>query len=245
MRSAHPSASSAPSATFFRFAACVAVAGTITTAANIALGEWVPDTGGDPMRAAALSGDRVYLTLQWTLLLHALVTLIPPLALALIRGPGWLGASLLGAVFTGMEKFIELAGQTLRIFVLNGSWRAELITTADLAARDQLLANQAVFDSVWGSMYFVLWLCGSLAALSFAIAFWRSDRIAERWLTSCAALVTVLGFLMLLAEYFGQSWADVAHPAVYFVAMTGYRAAIAWVLWTHAGDARDRLRGSH
>jgi hypothetical protein len=219
---------------FFRFAACVAIAGTITTAANIGLSEWVPDTGGDPMRAAALSNDPVYLILQWTLLMHALVTLIPPLALALIRRPSWLGAALLGAVFTGMEKFVELIGQTLRIFVLNGNWRAELLTTADFAIREQLLSNQESFNAVWGSMYFVLWLCGSLAALSFAVAFSGSKRISERCLSSIAVVVAVLGFLMILAEYLGQSWADVAHPAIYFVAMTGYRAAIAWVLWTHA-----------
>jgi hypothetical protein len=229
---------SEPSAGFFRFAACVAVVGTVTTAANIGLSEWVPDTGGDPMRAAALSRDPVYLSLQWTLLLHALVTLIPPLALALIRRPVWLGAALLGAVFTGMEKFVELIGQTLRIFVLNGGWRAQLLTTTDPAVRNQLLASQESFNAAWGSMYFVLWLCGSVAALAFAVAFRSSKRLSERCLTWIAAVVAALGFLMILAEYFGQAWAGVAHPAVYFVVMTGYRAAIAWVLWNHVGGER-------
>jgi hypothetical protein len=236
-----PALPSAPSLAFLRFAACVAVAGTLTTAANIALSEWVPDTGGDVIRTAALSRDPLYLSLQWTLLLHAVVTLIPPLALALIRRPGWLGATLLGAVFTGMEKFVELIGQTLRIFVLNGTWRAELLSTADSAVRNQLLANQESFNALWGSMYFVLWLCGSLAALAFAIAFWRSQQMSERWLAWIAALVAMLGLLMILAEYFGQTRANVAHPAVYFVAMTSYRAAIAWVLWTQVGLARAHV----
>jgi drug/metabolite transporter (DMT)-like permease len=144
-------------------------------------------------------------------------------------------------VFTGMEKFVELIGQTLRIFVLNGTWRAELLSTADSAVRNQLLANQESFNALWGSMYFVLWLCGSLAALAFAIAFWRSQQMSERWLAWIAALVAMLGLLMILAEYFGQTRANVAHPAVYFVAMTSYRAAIAWVLWTQVGLARAHV----
>jgi hypothetical protein len=224
----------APSSRFFRFAAFVALAGTLTTAANIALNEIVPDTAGDPLRAAALSTDVLYTSLQWTLLVHALVTLIPPMALALMRQPGLAGAALLGAVFTGMEKFTELIGQTLRIFLLNGTWRAELMAGASGARREQLLAWQDMFSAGWSSLYFVLWTCGSLAAVAFAVTFASSPHLAQRLLAIAAGLVALLGVLMTLADYFGQSWAAVAHPAVYWVTMTSYRAAIAWVLWQYA-----------
>jgi hypothetical protein len=224
------------SARFFRFAALVAIAGTLTTAANIALSEFVPDTGGDPIKAAALSGNRIYMSLQWTLLLHALVTLIPPVALALMSRPAVAGAALLGALFTGMEKFTELIGQTLRIFLLNGTWRAEVVAGSTPPRLDQLLAWQELFTATWNSLYFVLWICGSAAAAAFAWTFARSAWRSERLLALTAAIVALLGVLMTLADYFGQSWAGITHPAMYFVAMTAYRAAIAWVLWLYAGS---------
>jgi uncharacterized membrane protein YadS len=82
----------------------------------------------------------------------------------------------------------------------------------------------------------VLWICGSAAAAAFAWTFARSACRSQRLLAITAAIVALLGALMILADYFGQSWAGITHPAMYFVAMTSYRAAIAWVLWQYASS---------
>lgn len=191
--------------------AWVAWLGVATTVANIAL----PMLAGavDAEAAASLRALR-----QPVLFVHAVATLLPMLALALLGFRHAPFAAVVAASLTGIEKLLELAGQTLVLFPPEE-------TLGGVAVRE-------VAAAVWDQLFFTLWFCNTLGAcaagwLLLGLLGGATGRLAAAaaWL---AALCTLL--LMLGADYL--RWPVPPVPSwLFLVAFSAYRTAIAVALW--------------
>jgi hypothetical protein len=211
------------------FFAAFAVLGTLTTATNIALPMFFDPAPSGIEAQAALRHDSQRMAREWVMLVHAFATLIAPLGLSL-----WLlrdrpALALTAFVLTFMEKLTELYGQTVKIFTVNAVWRRQLLESDDAEIKTRAIANIGMFGDVWNDMFFVLWVCGAAAALSYACALWRRSRL-ETVLAIVAAVVCVLALPWIAADYFGYNGPITVPSPVYLVVMTAYRGLIAVVL---------------
>jgi hypothetical protein len=201
----------------FVWVACLGVA---TTAVNIAL----------PMLAGAVSpesADPFRSARQPVLLVHAVATLLPMIALALSGYRHAPFAAVSAVAFTAIEKATELLGQVLLLFPPEE-------TFSGVAARE-------VTAAVWDQMFFALWLCNTLGAAAAGWLMFRLLKGPGGWLAACAAWLAAGCTLLLLL---GPDYVDAAVPGVpavvFLVAFTGYRVAIAYVLWRSTLPLLDR-----
>jgi hypothetical protein len=206
----------------------IAVVGTVTTLFNTVSVHWLPLYGG-VLEQAALRHDSIYM-LRERVLLHALATYFPLVAIAILCWKRAPLAALTAISATFAEKFVELIGQTVRVFVLNPAWREQL-ATSDVSAQ-WLIGG---FADVWNAAFFVLWLCGAIAAFCLAFIMMRSGLtkrpIHETALAVLALAAGVLGLWMTASDYLGFPWSPHNTVGLYPIVMTGYRALVAWWLW--------------
>jgi hypothetical protein len=196
--------------------------GVATTLINTAI-PVVIDFGIDAEAARLLRGVR-----DPVLLVHAVATLLPMLALALLAFRAAPFAATGAAVFTAFEKFVELVGESLILFppeeVIHG------------------VSVREVVAAVWDQLFFVLWFCNTVAG---ALAGWLMLGMLEgipRWLAAFSAwMAAALTLLLLMGpEYLG--WISPAIPDWLFSAVfVAYRCSIAMVLMARL--ERPRLRG--
>ena len=198
----------------------IAWLGVATTAINIAL----PMLAGaaDPETAQTLRALR-----RPVLFAHALATLLPMLALALLGLRQAPFAAIAAASLTGIEKSLELVGQTMVLFPPEE-------TLGGIAVRE-------VVAAVWDQLFFALWFCNTLGA---AAAGWLMLRLlggtagrlaaAAAWLAAACTLLSMLG-----PDYL--RWPVPAIPAwLFLIAFTGYRVAIALTLRRALHSAEQR-----
>jgi hypothetical protein len=217
------------------FFAAVAVVGTLTTAFNTISSAWLPQFNG-VIAQAALRHDSLYMAREWVLLVHAPATFFPMVGLVLALWRCAPAGACVALSATAAEKFVELLGQTVRVFVLNPVWREQL-ATGDAAAQARAQWLITGFGDVWNSAFFVLWLAGAAAALAVALMAFRSN---QRSLAVLALAVALLGVWMTAVDYLGFSLPMPDIPWLYPAVMITYRALIAYALWQARQAGRSR-----
>jgi hypothetical protein len=218
---------------FFRAMALVALLGTGTTLYNTVAWIFLTIPQGGVDAQARLARDPLYMSREWVLIFHAVFTWLAPLALAIrlrVHAPGLVTVA---ALCTSVEKLVELLGWTARVFVLNGTWREQLLSSADpqVQARARLFIQG--FAELWDAAYFVLWGSAGLAGLCFGLALVRRPGL-PRALALSMFLVTALTWQSLAADYLRQAWLAAAWTGAAFAPVFGLnRLLIAWALWRH------------
>jgi hypothetical protein len=184
----------------------IAWLGVVTTALNTLI----------PLASRATTRDLDALR-DVVLLVHAPATLLPLIALSLLafrRGPF---AAVAVVAFTAMEKFVEFIGQALQLFPPEETLGGVRV--------------QALVESVWNQMYFVLWLCNTLGATGAGLLMFRLARPPLKFLAASAAWSAALFTLLMLLgnEYVGLSLPQPT-ATLFFIVFTGYRLALAFTL---------------
>jgi hypothetical protein len=184
----------------------IAWLGVVTTALNTLI----------PLASRATTRDLDALR-DVVLLIHAPATLLPLIALSLLafrRGPF---AAVAVVAFTAMEKFVEFIGQALQLFPPEETLGGVRV--------------QALVESVWNQMYFVLWLCNTLGATGAGLLMFRLARPPLKFLAASAAWSAALFTLLMLLgnEYVGLSLPQPT-ATLFFIVFTGYRLALAFTL---------------
>jgi hypothetical protein len=188
----------------------VAWLGVATTAINLAL----PMIAGSvaPEAAMALRAAR-----QPVLFAHAIATLLPMLALALLGFRHSPFAAVTAAAVISIEKLLELVGQTLALLppeeVLGG-----------VPVRDTVAA-------VWDQLFFTLWFCNTVGAAAAGWLMFRLIGGRAGWLAALAAWSAGACTLLLLLgpDYLRWPVPGVA-SLVFLLSFTAYRIAIALAL---------------
>lgn len=188
----------------------IAWVGVATTAINTlipVLGDFI-----EPLTAQTLRTLR-----DLVLFVHAVATLLPMLALALLAFRTAPFAAMTAAAFTGIEKAIELIGQTLSLFPPE-----EMVAAVPI--RD-------VIAAIWDQLYFTLWFCNTLGATAAGWLMLRSVGEPWRWLAATGAWLAALLTLLLLL---GQDYVRLPVPSIpawlFFPIFVAYRLGIAMTL---------------
>jgi hypothetical protein len=227
--------------TTWRWFAAIAALGTLTTAYNTGALLFIDPAPQGIEAQAVLRDDALRMSREWALLVHALATLIAPLGLTLWLLRDRAALAITAFVFTFIEKLTELYGQTIRVFAVNGVWRRQILETDDPELRAHAIASIRLFGEIWNDLFFVLWLCGALAALLYGVALLRRSR-SERFLSLAAMLVALLTVPMIATDCFGYAGPSPHSPGLYVVLMTAYRLLIVLVLLHAARSAAASIR---
>ena len=183
----------------------VACLGVITTALNTLIP--VLSSGGETWESFR----------DLVLLVHAPATLLPVVGLALLTFRVSPFAAVVAIVFTLLEKFLELTGQALQIF-----------------PPEETLGNVSVrqgVEAVWDQLYFVLWLCNTLAAAAVGWLLLRSTPDRARFAFAAFAWgAAALTLLLLLGPGYGGLNVPMPGAVLFSIVFTGYRVAIAMSL---------------
>jgi hypothetical protein len=209
--------------------ALVALVGTATTALNTAIPMFMSPPPQGVEAQAVLRVDPLYMLREWTLLLHAVATMIAPLGLALLLLQHKPVLAIVAFLFTFIEKLTELFGQTVRVFTVNGVWRKQILESTVPEVKAHAMSSIQFFSTIWNDMFFILWTCGALAALLFAIAAIGRSRLSNAF-SVVAALVFLLALPSVASDYLGYRGSTFQSPLLYALVMTSHRALIAALL---------------
>jgi hypothetical protein len=209
----------------------IALFGVATTAYNTTIPMFYAPAPVGIEAQAVLRHDWLRLSRDWVLILHAFVTMLAPLGLTLLLWRTNPAIGLVAFLFTFIEKQTELYLQTVRVFTLNGVWRKQILESQDPAITAYAIDSIRFFNAIWNDAFFILWLCGALAALLYGLALVRATDKAHRIAGWVAISVAVLALPWIATDYLGVPLPPLVPDGLYAVVMTSYRAMIAWLLY--------------
>jgi hypothetical protein len=212
---------------FFRFAAVCALLSAFTTLGVHLLPLLHPAPTFEEQ--LQLSNNPIYKFRLWVVFIHIMFVLASMWGIAAAKyrtAAGWIGLGLGGYWIFGLAEFFRVS------FVLNAvnGWRTRYLNESDPQVREFLKENLMSWPQINEALFFLLVIGFLLGNIFYAIAT-RKGIGLEKWVSNLLFLWAVIGFLTLLHEYLGQTWANFLPEFVSYTYQPLVRTIIGVWLW--------------
>ena len=190
--------------------------------------------------AVALRENAAYLARLWVNVLHVAVALTAYSAAAALLTRAAPALSYAALVWLAIWAATELAGVSVQIFAVNGTWRAGY-ASADESGRVAYRAAIEAWAAVWDALFFVILVAFLLGTVLLGLALARGSGL-RRAVGALHLLAGPLTLLIILGGYFGAEWATDLSGWIYPALQPPSRALLGLWLWREAGLTRRTQR---
>jgi hypothetical protein len=175
----------------------------------------------------------LYQLRAWAYLVHPFMVMTAALGVAVALRRTAAGTVLPGLLGFLLWGFTEAGQQTLTLTAFH-HWAAAY-RTADMAARETLRTQIAVYDALWDSMFLLLLFGFLVANILYGLATWHGRGLTRTisWLYFAAAFLTLT---ILSGELRGPTLPDIISAWMYPLLQPAARFLIGVWLW-QVGDA--------